>query len=110
MNIQFKSRYAPAGEYILYLRGYYNDGSPAIALSKENSGPQLTITVAQDDGPPRPGHIFVKDWSENEGVLDGLLEAGVIKPGIIRTIPSGYVEIYECPLTDEARTWLEDQV
>ena len=39
-----------------------------------------------------PGEFLVKNWSENEGLLEALVEAGaVVDTG--RRIPSGYVDI-----------------
>jgi hypothetical protein len=42
-----------------------------------------------------PGNVLIKNWNENQGVYEALLAAGVIGP-VIRKVPAGYVEAYEC--------------
>jgi len=52
-----------------------------------------TINIPEVDVPD--GHVLIKNWSENEGVLESLLENGVIEDTGIR-IPTGYVEAALC--------------
>ncbi len=39
----------------------------------------------------------LKNWSENEGMLDALVAAGVVKP-TGQTVRSGFVEVSVCEL------------
>lgn len=81
---------------VVYSR--YVDGvSPAIQVYDTDTGEALcTASVALDE-PPREGHVFIKNWSENAGVLEGLQKAGVIGE-VTREVPSGFVMAKECRL------------
>lgn len=57
----------------------------------------ITATVNISDWLMPAGHVLIKDWSENHGILDVLETAGIVK----RTgqmVPSGYVRAHECVL------------
>lgn len=97
MQIEIETEYCPKGEYELKFMGKYVDGSPALGVWTDMK-PMFRATVCLNEK-PAPGHVFIKDWSENEGVLQALVGAGVIEPPI-RSIPTGYVEAFECKLTD----------
>ena len=50
---------------------------------------------------PLPEHcVFIKDYSENAGVLVGLIAAGVVIDTGIRA-PSGFVKIPMCKFSDD---------
>jgi hypothetical protein len=46
-------------------------------------------------------HVLIKDWSENDGILDALVEAGFIEPPT-RQVGTGYVFADYCKLKLEA--------
>lgn len=73
----------------------YLDGSPALVLS-DDEGEILTATVWLPTAPAQ-GCVWIKDWSENAGVLLALTEAGVIAP-TFRTEPTGFVHASEARL------------
>lgn len=78
----------------------YHDGSTAMLLKDAETGePLLTATVCLSASgmKPRDGHVFIKDWSENEGTYTALLEAGVIGEAVA-TYETGWVAALECPL------------
>lgn len=56
----------------------------------------------------KAGELAIKDYSENEGMLEALIYHGYIKPPH-RYIRSGYVDIPICKLTDYARQYMEEQ-
>jgi len=71
---------------------YRHDNSEAWIFQTEDGEPIATLTVMLEDaGPPPPGCLYVKDWSENEGVLQALVEHGYVYDTGQR-IPTGYVE------------------
>jgi len=76
----------------------YADGNNAILLNDAADGsPVATASVNMPDANIPNGHVCIKDWSENTGMLNTLVEAGVvIDTG--RTIPSGFVEANVCML------------
>jgi len=63
----------------------------AVAVASVNGG----IKVA-------PNIIGIKTWSENAGMVQALVDAGIIEPELLFTHPSGFVEIEYYRLTDEA--------
>lgn len=70
----------------------YGDGSPALKLS--NQGEPMAVATVCIDVPASDGHVWLKGWSENEGIPEALESAGVIKlTG--RTFPTGFVEAQE---------------
>lgn len=72
---------------------YAQDGTIAIQLFEEN-GYELIATATVNVGIPG---VFIKDYSENEGLLAQLVEKGLVQE-IGATVKSGYVEIPEVKL------------
>ena len=77
----------------LYFKGatvlattYPADGSIALVANPGTEDQQVyTVCLAgspDPDGnlaPIRENHVWIKEWSENEGVLEALVEAGIIE-------------------------------
>ena len=62
----------------------YQEGSPALCLIDANDGePVATASVFLIDKPLEKGQIYIKESSENEGMTQALVDAGVVK--VIRT-------------------------
>lgn len=74
----------------------YGNGSTALIL-RDRNGEQLGVATVALDESPEPGNVFIKDWSENSGLLAALQRAGVVGP-VVRELPTGYVTAYEVPL------------
>lgn len=80
-----------------------------IELAKKETGEGVavaTINLSEVDIPDSPlkdiilkdkGYVFIKDYSENEGVLETLLKEGVVGEPI-GTVPVGYTNAYVCKL------------
>jgi len=77
----------------------YGNGSTAIRAVTLDGEPSFVATVALDELPPA-GHVFLKGWSENEGIPEALEKAGIVKR-TGRTIMTGYVEAEEAQLIAE---------
>jgi hypothetical protein len=76
----------------------YDNGRPALRLvDAEDCSPVATATVNLPDVPLRINQVAIKDWSENEGILRAMTEAGVVKP-TGETVRSGYVQVPICEL------------
>jgi len=72
--------------------GEYNNGRTAIELiDKKNGEPVLVATVNIPQEKLDKDEIIIKNWSENEGILDVLQKAGIVGE-IIRKVPTGHVE------------------
>jgi hypothetical protein len=85
----------------LLLIGEYRDGTPAIqGVDPETEEPLFTASVRLGE-PPSDGCLWLKGWSENEGIPESLVAAGVVKlTG--RTGPTGFCEAVEARLLEIA--------
>lgn len=90
--------------------GRYGSGEIAIQILNEDGTPEARATVSLVSyGAPHPGEfgVWLKGWSENEGIPDALVKAGIVTlTG--RTHSTGYVEAQHAELTEVARTALPD--
>lgn len=107
MNIEFlDSRFGAECQNMVrpVVRGFYKDGSPCIGLvDAKTSEPWATCTVYLAER-PSAGSIFIKDYSENEGMVDLLLENGVIQE-----TPVGFVNgVREYRMTDAVRFMVDE--
>lgn len=101
------SEYTPTGKTVfiewsntrceVFKSVYPNDRVALILYDTEEDCDYATATTNLPDEDVPEGHAFIKDYSENEGVLDALLAAGVVdKP--IRYVHSGFVGIPLCKI------------
>lgn len=65
--------------------GRYANGRTAIRLMEcppdpRDGSPIATATVNLPAEPVESGRVIVKDYGENEGMLNALVEAGVVEP------------------------------
>ena len=63
--------------------------------------PLFTATVNLPEQSCGPDEVWVKDWSENEGMTDWLLTNKIIAPGPTATITSDHVTVSRYKLTEE---------
>ena len=75
---------------------------PVIQLyDNEDEQPFMTASVNIPTYPLEEGEVIIKNYSENEGILDALIEAGVVAPPHAVAY-SGYVEADVCRLLEVA--------
>lgn len=88
-------------EMSVMLGSYAVDGSLALILcDKETGARQLTASVWLNGSPPLgKDRVWIKNWSENEGVFESLQAAGVITPTGF-TIKTGFCIAHEAQLTE----------
>jgi len=68
------------GAIIVY-GSVYADGTPAILIKgAEDDAPVATATVNIEDSSLAMRVVAIKNWSENEGVLETLMNADIIDP------------------------------
>lgn len=84
-------------------RGHYRDGSLALTLANDE-GPILTATVSLPEAPP-PGHVYIKEYSENVGVTEALQKAGVITPVSTLTVGGHGATVVLARLRNEWAQW-----
>ena len=95
----FKSqlKFGKPGEHIkLEFRTYANGRTAIEAVDQETDEPIAALTVNFDEAeiPVEEGITFIKNYSENEGAMRTLFDAGIIEP-TGRVVLSGYVQITE---------------
>ena len=95
MNIYIKSKYVDEEVNIKF--GTYSDGSTAIRGFSLIGEPLFTATVTIPSEKPINGFVFLKDWSENEGIAQELVKAGIVELTNKR-IPVGFCEALEARL------------
>ena len=71
------------GEYGTVNSATYSDGSPALVIEFEDGMSERLTTNMRDYG--LPPALYVKNWSEHEGLAETLAKAGVVR--IVKTIP-----------------------
>jgi hypothetical protein len=89
----------PYGDFNLSVRfGKYGNGQTSIQLIDEADGcPFATATVCLEDDLMKEGEVAIKNYSENAGILDSLINAGLIEePHAF--VQSGFVKIPICKL------------
>lgn len=80
-------------ELEVFRPGYRDGGRTAVAARTLDTGePYATVTVNLPDEPLGDDEVFVKDYSEGEGTLDALEEAGLAR-ATGRAVRSGYVTV-----------------
>lgn len=76
-----------------------NDRTALKIIDDHNDYPEL-VAIATANLPNEslePDEVFIKDWSENEGVLNDLIEMGVISEPI-SSVQTGFCIAYKCKL------------
>jgi len=97
MKVTFK-------QWECYAHGaYYPNDRMAIMLKEVGTNePVATATVNLPDYDIPDETAFIKDYSENEGMVQSLIDADIIYPFLVGHAKSGYVDIPLYIITDEA--------
>ncbi len=100
MKIQVNTKHI--NEKAILEFGKYPNGSASISGMSLQGEPLFKATVAVDKLPAN-GCVFLKGWSENEGIPETLVKAGIVKlTG--RTVATGYCEAIEAKLLKKDST------
>ncbi len=84
---------------------YRDTGHVAIRLEDPEGMPFATATVNAPDVFLEGDEVLIKNWSENEGILDALVRAGIVKVTPMR-VTVGRAVAPVCKLTGLARARL----
>lgn len=77
---------------------HYNNGRRAIELTIQESGePMAVASVNLPDEPIEDDEVAIKNYSENEGILEVLIHANVISEPL-REVDLGFVTVPICKL------------
>lgn len=69
-------------------------------------GEPIATATVNIEGIPTD-HVAVKDYAENQGMLEALTRANIVRP-LITYRERGYVRIPICPLTDKALAYIKE--
>ena len=90
------------GEMFPVLGKYLEDGTTSITLMNAQTGERehvATVCLAGSGSPETPsGHVWLKGWSENEGVPEALAKSGFVELTDV-TAPAGFSEALLAKLT-----------
>lgn len=89
--LEYKSLFTTYSKCFFKLKKYMNNRT-CISLEDEQKGPVINITINIPDVKIPEGAVAIKNYSENEGILEWLEENGFIKE-IIGSIPYNWVSI-----------------
>ncbi len=87
----------------------YSNGRTALLLEDAKTGDSIAVATANlPHEPLEPGQVFIKDHSENQGMLAALEKAGIVK-ATGETVQSGFVQVPKATLSDEFQKLLESK-
>jgi len=76
----------------------YSNGRTALVLIDARNQEEVAVaTINLPDQPLEPGQVFIKDYSENAGMLAALEQAGIVK-ATGETIQAGIAQIPKASL------------
>ena len=89
---------------------YYSNGNKAIKLVDAEDGDLITTaTVNMVEEKIDNDTVFIKDYAENSGMTETLINADIIKASIINSVKTGYVTVESFKLTKKAlnHLWID---
>lgn len=101
MKIKFK--YGEFDNCTLGFGKYYN-GTHAMKIYDSEGQPLINVTKALPGFFIGGNEVLVKDYSENEGILECLTNLGIIEP-TGETLPAGYARLHLCKLLIDPETY-----
>jgi len=69
----------------------------AILLRCPDGEPMAVATVNIPEAMLQEGEVWIKNWSENEGIYEALMAAGIIGEAV-GSYPAGHARALRCPL------------
>lgn len=96
-----QARFGYVNEPVYIVKKKYRaDNSTMLVLNSMSGQVVAVATVCLEYDTPAEGNVFIKDYSENLGMLAMLQKAGIVGP-VIREVESGFVKVPECKLLME---------
>ena len=81
----------------------YTNGNKAIVLIDAEDGEMVaTASVNIIEEKIDNDVVFVKNYSENGGMTDALIQADIVEPDIIHDVKTGFVNVKAYKLTEKA--------
>lgn len=108
-NFTYKSKYGTYENCYFYGSQYQESGNIALEIWSNEEGPICRVTVHPGIKVPEDC-IAIKNYSENEGVVDWMKSMGFIEDAPVRIIKTGWVEIPVYKMTDLLKSHLLGEV
>ncbi len=70
--------------------GYYADGNQSLSIRGKTGSHMISTNL--DESPLERGTFFIKNWSENDGILESLVTSRAVEDTGIR-IGSGFIKV-----------------
>ena len=98
LSAKLKGTFADENELMdVRMTKYQSTDRTALLITSKSGDPQFTATVNMPTEEIADDHVFLKGWSENEGLPEALEAAGLVKlTG--RKCPAGFCEALEAKL------------
>lgn len=103
---RLKTRYVDEDCYLETNR-YTSNGNLVLRALDRIGQPVMTITVNIDVKLP-DSIVMIKDYSENEGVVQCFIDLGFIEPTPVNSYESGFVVVRSYKLKDEIFKHIKD--
>jgi hypothetical protein len=78
MTVELNSEFIH-GKHNIELVNYAKGGICILLIDASDGSPAATATVCIPEATPPSGHVWLKGWSENEGLPEALAAAGVVE-------------------------------
>ncbi|MCJ0932579.1 hypothetical protein MST22_15635 [Virgibacillus halodenitrificans] len=88
--------------------GRYGNGNTAIQLMGKVDNQLVAVASVNGESIIGSELVGIKNWSENEGMVNALISANIIEAELAFIEPTGFVAIEYYPLTEEAKQARED--
>lgn len=121
--VELETKYLKSGYYIFVFLGKYADGSPAVGLDDQEGKLQMKLTICLPKNclidrkgkysPVAKGHMLIKNYSENTGILEELMNASMFnhKGGRMFTLElDNDARVYEAQPEMILGMWLEEEM
>ena len=95
MQVQFKEWLCD-----VHIESYANKRKAICLTDAEDGSPIATASINVPDADIADDEVIVKDYSENKGMLDALVDAGVVSPPTGH-VNSGFITAPVCKLLIE---------
>lgn len=97
--VQLETKYLPKDWYELVYDRYVVNNRTCLRIWNKQGEPVATATVNIPEIQVADDEVLIKDYSENEGMLDALIQAEIINPEVY-IIPHNNIIIYRATLND----------
>lgn len=102
-DFTFKDRYGEYHHCEFIVNKYVGTGNLSVEIWSPEEGPITKVTVNTDGVSIPEGYIAVKDYSENEGMVEWLISQDLIIDDVVTFIESGFIHIPVFKLTDKGK-------